>query len=286
MMYEERHPLGSEVDVYQLWQDTEKPFFKESDVEEYEETTYDVTYLYQIVEPTLSVYPAQGENTGTAVMIIPGGGYQLVAIEHEGHDLAKVMAKHGITAGVLKYRLPDPRTSTTPELVPLSDARRALALFRDMTHQYGFGRDTVGVVGFSAGSHLCAVMNFWPSEKRDEMPDFTGFIYGVSDLNSHNQSWLEEHLYHRSMNPEEIRKNTLLNLVDENSRPAFIVHACDDEICAVSESWLLAQAYMSKGLPVEFHLFPQGHHGFGMGSDEYGTIQWVTLFMHWLGRLG
>lgn len=95
-------------DVYKLWEGMEKPFYKTNDLKEYEKESWGVMCVFNVTEPTLTVYEAEGKNSGKAVVIIPGGGYSLVAIYHEGHDLAKVLAKEGITAAVLKYRLPNP----------------------------------------------------------------------------------------------------------------------------------------------------------------------------------
>jgi acetyl esterase/lipase len=148
-------------DIYNLWEGQKKPYYKENSLEEYEKESWGVMCVFNITEPTLIVYKAEGNNIAKAVVIIPGGGYSLVAIYHEGHDLAKVLAKQGITAAVLKYRLPNPESSDQPNMVPLSDARRALKLLRENAHRYGVKKDQVGVMGFSAGSHPSTVTCLW-----------------------------------------------------------------------------------------------------------------------------
>ena len=118
-------------DVYKLWEGLETPYYKENDLKEYEKvSSFNVVCAYDVTEPTLAVYKAEGENSGKAVILLPGGGYSMVAIYHEGHDLAKVLAKQGITTAVLKYRLPKTESSDQPHLVPLTDTRRALKLMR------------------------------------------------------------------------------------------------------------------------------------------------------------
>jgi len=267
---------------YKLWEFQNKPFFKENNLKEYEKEAWGTLCVYNITEPTLTIYAAKGENTGKSVIIIPGGGYSLVALYHEGHDLAKVLAAQGITAAVLKYRLPDSLTSDQPHLVPLADTRRALKLLRSKAPLYNIDKEKVGVMGFSAGSHLATVASLRKSDDIDENPNFSALIYGVTNLTEANLKWLEESLYYRKLTEEEIEQNTLLNLVAEDTPPAFLVHAYDDEICHVTESTLYAQKLFENNVMAEMHLFPKGGHGFGLGRKKDGTDQWVQLFINWL----
>jgi len=269
---------------YNLWEGQPKPFYKENSIKEYEEEAWGVICVFNVTEPTLTVYKAEGQNSGKAVVILPGGGYTLESIYHEGHNLAKVLAKNGITAAVLKYRLPNPESSDQPHLVPLWDTRRALSLLREKSDIYGIHKENVGVMGFSAGSHLATVTSLWKSDIRDENPDFSALIYGVTNLNETNLQWIEESLYFRKLTPKEIDQNTLLELVTDETPPAFLAHAYDDEVCDVSESTLYAGELREYHVPVEMHLFPKGGHGFGMGRQEDGTDQWVQLFVSWLLR--
>jgi len=276
------YPTAKTQEVYNLWEDQEKPFYQENNLEEYEEEVWGTTVVRNITKPTLTVYKAEGENTGKAVIIIPGGGYSVVAIYHEGYDLAKAIAEQGITAAVLKYRLPNSESSDQPQNVPLSDSRRALKLLRENAEMYGIEQNKVGVLGFSAGSHLATVTSLWKSEDSTENPNFSGLIYGVTILSDDNLKWLEESLYYRKLTGEEIAKNALLTLVNENTPRAFLVHAYDDGVCKVEESTLYAEFLHKHNVPVEMHLFPTGGHGFGMGREEGGTKQWVQLFINWL----
>ena len=205
-----------------------------------------------------------------------------MAIYHEGHDVAKVLAKQGITAAVLKYRLPDTATSDQPHLVPLSDARRALKLMREKSEKYGIQKEHVGVMGFSAGSHLAIVTGLWKSDVKEENPDFSVLIYGVTNLSETNLKWLEESLYFRKLTDEEMTQNRLLELVSNETPPAFLVHAYDDDICNVEESTLYAEKLVKHKVLVEMHLFPKGGHGFGAGREADGTDQWLPLFINWL----
>ena len=129
------------------------------------------------------------------------------------------------------------------------------------------------------------MVSLWKSEDEMENPNFSGLIYGVTNLKKDNLQWLENSLYYRKMTEEEIAKNRLLDLVSEDTPPAFMVHAYDDEVCHVSETTLYAEKLFEHKVPVEMHLFPKGGHGFGMGRAEDGTDQWVPLFVNWLKRM-
>ena len=196
--------------------------------------------------------------------------------------MAEFLAEHGITGVVLKYRLPNPESSDLPNLVPLTDSRRALVLLREMSEKYGIDKDKVGVMGFSAGSHLATVTSLWKSDVKEENPNFSALIYGVTDFGEANIKWIEESLYFRKLNEEELIQNRLLDLVTKDTPPAFLVHAYDDDVCKVTESTLYAEKLFEHGVSAEMHLFPKGGHGFGMGRKEGGTDQWPLLFVNWL----
>lgn len=265
-----------------LWDLEKAPFYKENNLKEYEKEAWGTQCVLDITVPTLTLYKAEGENTGKAVIIIPGGGYELVALYHEGYDLAEVLAKQGITAAVLKYRLPNLKTSDEPHLVPLADGRRALKIVHEKASSYEIDTSQIGVIGFSAGSHLATVLSLWKSEDEHENPDFSGLIYGVTTLSKGNLEWLERSLYHRELTPQEIEQNTLLNLVTSDTPPAFLVHANDDDVCKVEETTAYAEKLKENEVLAETHIFPNGGHGFGMGRASDGTNQWVSLFVHWL----
>ena len=282
MPFEQDNVLKKPQDIYRLWDGEDILYYKENHLREYEEDWETIRCVFNVTEPTLTVYQAERENTGKAVLVIPGGNYEMVAIHHEGYDLAKELSMHGITAAVLKYRLPNPETSDRPHLVPLSDARRALKLLREKAEKYGFQKDKVGVMGFSAGSHLATVTSLWKSEYKEENPNYSALIYGVTNFNDANIAWLERNLYFRELTEEEVTQNQLFDLITKDTPPAFLAHAYDDEICKVEETTLYAQKLFEHKVSAEVHLFPKGGHGFGVGLKEGGTDQWLKLFVNWL----
>jgi acetyl esterase/lipase len=276
--------VSAAQEVIEIWDGQPKPYSKANSVEEHEDSCWKTTCVYGVTEPSLTVYRASGKNSGRAVIVLPGGGYEAEAIYHEGYDVAKALSRAGITAAVLKYRLPDPRISDHPERVPLSDVRRAIQLLRSRSEAYDLHSGKVGLMGFSAGSHLATVASVWPAEQPEQEPDFSALIYGVSRLTKENREWLEKSLYHRELTDAEVEQNTLLERVSAETPPAFLVHALDDTVCHYAESTLYAEALTRRGIAVEMHLFANGGHGFGVGRDADGTSQWIELAVNWIKR--
>ncbi len=268
-------------DKFLLWENQEMPFAKENLLVEYEKIMWGTRCVFNVTEPTLTVYPAQGENSGKAVIVIPGGGYSLVAMFHEGHDVAIALSKKGITAAVLKYRLPNLEASDNPELLPITDTQKALQILQKMSDKYGFEKNQIGVMGFSAGGHLAA----FASSKEKLRPAFALIIYGCPKLHKENVSWLEESLFHRKMTREELYEYDLINRVNSHTPPTFLVHSLDDEVCHYTETTLYAKALREKEVLNEVHLFPKGGHGFGLGRKTDGTNQWISLAVNWIKRL-
>lgn len=268
-------------DKYPLWEEGKMPHYKENNIKEYEEESWGALCSFNVTVPELFVYPAKGENSGKAVIICPGGGYTVEAIYHEGHDVAKVLSDNGITAAVLKYRLPLKESSENPHLLPITDIQRALLMMREMSHSYEINKNQVGVMGFSAGAHLSA---FACSEEL-QRPNFALLIYGCPRLNEENIKWLEKDLYHRKMTQEEFDKNNLIERVNQENPPTFLVHSLDDETCNYKETTLYAEALRNNDVPNEVHLFPTGGHGFGLGRKEDGTDQWIGLAINWIKRM-
>ncbi len=277
-------PLSAQQEI-SLWGQESPPYSKESSLQEYVAPCWGADCAYQVVSPTLTIYKPEGKGDGNVVLVLPGGGYDVVAIFHEGSEIAEVLASKGTTAAVLKYRLPNPETSTHPELVPLSDVHQAMRMLRNEQAGLGIEAERIGVMGFSAGSHLATFASLHRIADTGLNPDFSMLIYGVTKLTPINQEWLEKSLFHRKLTGAEIAEQTLLDFVDENSPPAFLVHAMDDDTCHFTESTLYADALTRNGVDVEMHLFPHGGHGFGPGRREDGTDQWLTLATNWLNRL-
>jgi len=159
-------------EVIDLW-DGPAPYSKPNSLEEHIKESWGVPCVLNVTHPTLTVHPARGLNTGRAMIVLPGGGYEVESFVAEGRLIAEYLSSHGITAAVLKYRLPLFEASDQPHLVPISDARRAVSLMKSLSEEYGFERSKVGIMGFSAGGHLATAVSALPARNNDERPDFS-----------------------------------------------------------------------------------------------------------------
>jgi len=271
--------------VLELWPDQAPPYSKTVENPEYIDDCWGgVRCAHRVVIPTLTLYPSETKSQSW-VLIMPGGGYNVVAIYHEGSEIAEAFVERGISAAVLKYRVPDNRTATQPENVPFADFRRAMQMLRDEQEKAGVRHGKIGAVGFSASGHLAVYSMVHPDPTPELNPDFSVLVYGTSKLNPVNRDWLEKNLYYRSLTDEEEQMEVLLNWVTEDTPPAFLVHAVDDDVSHYTESTLYADALRNKGVDAEVHLFARGGHGFGPGRDRDGTGQWIDLATNWIKRL-
>jgi acetyl esterase/lipase len=271
------------ADVVDLWPG-QPPHSRPCDLEEAVKDSWGVPCVYNVTHPTLTIHQAQGESSRRAMIVVPGGGYEVESFVAEGELIAEFLASRGITAAVLKYRLPLAEASEQPHLLPLTDIRRAISLMRGLAESRGFDPSKVGVLGFSAGGHLAAAASVLASGHPDEVPDFTALAYPPTTMSPDNQQWLEERLFHRTMTPEERREYSLADQVGTSTPPAFVVHAFDDDVVPIRESELYIEALAAAGREVEVHFFARGGHGFGPGRAEDGTDQWLGLLASWVRR--
>lgn len=269
-----------------LWSDQAPPYLKPAEDLEFidDDCWGGVRCARHVTKPSLTLYPI-GSSQQTWLLVMPGGGYEAVAIEHEGSEIAQAFAARGISAAVLKYRVPDARTATKPEKVPFADFRQAMKILRTEQEKAGVRDGKIGVVGFSASGHLAVYSMVHPDPDPALNADFSILVYGSSDLNPVNRSWLEKTLYYRPLSKTEERNETLLDWVTKDTPPAFLVHAVDDTISPYTESTLYADALRDNDVDAEVHLFASGGHGFGPGRDKDGTSQWIDLAANWINRI-
>ncbi len=275
--------FGFAGDVIDLW-DGAPPYSKPGSIEETVIENWGVPCVKNITRPTMTIYPVVGENSGRAIVVLPGGGYEVESIVEEGRKIGEFLSSRGITAVVLKYRLPQAEISDTPWLLPITDARRAVELTRKLTHSYGIDPTKVGVVGFSAGGHLAASASVMPADDPAGVPDFAALVYPAVAPSEANREWLEETFFHRPMTEDEISHWDLVGRVDGSTPPTLLIHSYDDDVVPISESLLWADAMVDAGRDVEAHYFPLGGHGFGPGRAEDGTDQWLGLLANWIKR--
>lgn len=237
-----------------------------------------------VSRPTLTVYPAKGRNTGAAIIVSPGGGYEILAIDLEGTEVCRWFSAHGITAVLLKYRVPAPRSypnfGAYPESpIALEDAQRALGLVRYHAAEWHIDPHKVGVVGFSAGGHLVAAISTHfarrlyravdAADRQSCRPDFAIAVYPG----------------HLSLGTKRTELNPAIP-VTRRTPPTFIVQAENDPVDDVQNSLVYFAALKKAGVPVEMHLYAQGGHAFGLRPTQYPITRWPNLVETWLRTIG
>jgi acetyl esterase/lipase len=245
-----------------------------------------VTSVTNVTQPTMTVYAPEGKNTGAAVVVIPGGGFQILAIDFEGTEICDWLTSKGITCVLLKYRVPsapyvwqcDCRPHNLSISVPsLQDVQRTMRLVRFHAAQWHLDPHKVGVLGFSAGGYLTAEIstNFerrlYPpvdaADKESSRPDFAMPIYPG----------------HLATADGKLNPNVP---VSSKTPPSFLVQAEDDYVDGVKQSLIYYAALAKARVPVEMHLYANGGHAFGLRRTEFPITEWPRLAEVWLRTIG
>ena len=246
----------------------------------------------QVVTPTLTIYPpAASNNAHTAVIICPGGGYARLAFNKEGTDIAQILAKWGITAFVLKYRLPSDKIMEDKSTGPLMDAEQAIATVRAEAAKWDIDPNKIGIMGFSAGGHLAASLSVLYSKDLlgalnkqgvSLRPDFAILGYPVISM--------QKGITHAGSRDNLLGKNPDRALVDQFSTdqqvsqqtpPTFLVLAADDHGVAPANSLSYVAALQQFKIPVELHMYQNGGHGFGAVNTQ-SPDDWTGRLKNWL----
>lgn len=267
------------------------------------------TYVEHVSRPTLTVYSPTTRNTGVAVVVFPGGGYQGLAIDLEGTEVCDWLTSSGITCVVSKYRVPGndlypksapyPKSGPYPESpIALEDAQRTLGLVRLHATEWHIDPRKIGVLGFSAGGHLVAATSthferrlYSPVDAADAQscrPDFAVAIYpghlsfsaSESDREFGARAVAQERRPARefAINPD-IR-------VTAQTPPTFVLQAEDDPVDDVANSLAYYAALTKAGVPAELHVYPHGGHAFGLRRTKQAITKWPQLVETWLRTIG
>lgn len=231
-------------------------------------------------ETVLYIFEAdKAKATGQAILVCPGGGYSCVCIEWEGYKVAKWLASQGITAGVLKYRLPNGNA-----IVPLEDTIEALRTMRKLAPELGYDAAKVGMMGGSAGGHLTGyTSNFAPIGER---PAFAIMFYPVITSEEgycHKGSF--DHLLGKDATERERAYYSLETRVTKNTPPTLILTSDNDTLVPTVSSTRYYNALRKHGVKASMYIFPGGYHGFCMHEDVAFYELWQTLLMDWLKGL-
>lgn len=241
-----------------------------------------------VTKPTLEIYlPEKEKRTGTAVVIIPGGGYGVVVYQGEGISTAKQFAKNGIAAFVLKYRLPDDSTMLNKTIGPLQDAQQAIKFVRENAGRWEVDPNKIGIIGFSAGGHLAstAATHFEKPEIENRnntslRPDFQVVVYPVISM--------RDSLTHRDSRSNLLGRNPSKELIDQysnelqvtpNTPSAYITHAADDKTVDVDNSITYFESLRHHNVDAEMHIYPRGGHGFIFRQPD-----WMEPLLLWMKK--
>lgn len=244
-----------------------------------------VASIGKVSKPTMAVYSPSGKNTGAAVVVFPGGGYRILAIDLEGTEVCDWLTSKGITCVLLKYRVPGDRLTPKSGAYPdspmaLEDAQRTLGLVRLHAAEWGIDPHKIGVLGFSAGGHLVAAISthfkkrLYPAvdaaDKESCRPDFGVALYPGHMLENTSRDF--------QLNPYVP--------VTSDTPPTFLLQAEDDPVDTVKNSLVYYAALKKAGVPVEMHLYAHGGHAFGLRRTKFPITGWPELVEAWLGTIG
>lgn len=247
----------------------------------------------KVVTPTLSVFfPDKDSSNGSSVLIFPGGGYSHLAIDKEGTKVALWLNTLGITAFVLKYRLPNDQIMKAKTIGPLQDAQEAIRYIRRNAEKWKIKKDKIGVMGFSAGGHLAATLSthyndkvYQVSDSVSAKPDFSILIYPVISMNNEiTHKGSQNNLLGVSPSISLIDKFSNEQHVNSETPPAFIIHATDDLVVPAENSINYYLALKKYKIPAELHLYEKGGHGFGLGVKDTSQY-WTKDCENWLRRI-
>ena len=267
-----------------------------------------IEILKGVVRPTLTIFlPDPSKATGSAVIICPGGGYQILAMSHEGYDIAKKLNEEGIAAFVLKYRLPRKETMKDKSIGPLQDAQRAIQLVRENAKQWNLNPNKIGIMGSSAGGHLASTAGtHFQTAKIDNpnntnlRPDFMILNYPVisfSDSLTHNGSRIiliggktSASIINGSTKYKELgmAEEDVINYSNElqvtsKTPPTFITAPLTDKTVPVGNTFAFVAALQQNKVPVETFIYSKGEHGFGM-INPAAKEQWMDACLQWIKK--
>ena len=250
-----------------------------------------------VSRPTMTVYSPKGHNTGVAVVVFPGGGYRILAMDLEGTEICDWLTSRGITCVLLKYRVPgsgpwwdsEHHRRVYPKVqTALQDAQRTLGLVRKNAVAWHIDPRKIGVMGFSAGGHLAAAIstNFskrtYPlvdaADKLSCRPDFAVVVYP-------GHLWIHEDEDEPTRNYRDLGLRPDIR-VRHDTPPTFILQAQDDHVDGISQSLAYYVALNKAGVPVEMHLYAEGGHAFGVRPGKFPILKWPGLVETWLRTIG
>jgi len=252
--------------------------------------------VYQVGTPGFyAFFPSEQENKGAAVLICPGGGYERLAYQISGMQLAKWFNTLGVSAFVLNYRLPNSPDIQKREIAPLQDAQRAMRVIRSNAEKWRIKPDKIGVLGTSAGGHLAANLGTATEDsakigddldKQSFAPNFMILISPVISMGEYAHAGSKRNLLGANPSKELIEKYSMEKQITATTPAAFIVHAADDKAVSPRNSLLFYNALLDKNISASLHIFPKGGHAIALRNNPGSTDTWTNLCEMWLIEMG
>ena len=248
-------------------------------------------------KPSLTIYlPDQEKATGTAIVICPGGGYGHLAMDHEGHQVARWLNSFGVAGFICKYRHSRSGAGYRHP-IPLLDAQRAIRTVRSKARQWSVNPSRIGILGFSAGGHLTSTAGTHfdpgnpdaadPINRASCRPDFMVLVYPVVSL---NQPWTHKgsrkNLLGSDPDPKLVESLSNETQVTAQTPPAFLVHTWEDTAVPAENSIHFYLALRKAKVPAEMHVYLKGPHGFGLGREGFAASSWPTRCEAWMQAQG
>ncbi len=247
----------------------------------------------KVTIPTITPYfPEKGKANGTAVIICPGGGYSGLAIKSEGYDVAQEFAKIGVTAFVLKYRLPSDLIMVDKTIGPLQDAEQAMLIVRSRAAEWGLNPAKIGIMGFSAGGHLASTLaTHFDKVVIDNKsnvslrPDFAILMYPVITFGEKTHRGSKNNLIGANATQDMVDLYSNEKQVTANTPITFLVQAADDRTVPVENSLMFYNALLKANVKGEMHIYAEGGHGFGLNNRK-SKAHWFDWCTSWLDTNG
>ncbi|MGN6639368.1 MAG: alpha/beta hydrolase [Mucilaginibacter sp.] len=250
-------------------------------------------WITDVSVPTITPYiPEKGKATGTAIVIFPGGGYAGLASGHEGRAVAQEFNKIGVTAFVVKYRLPNDSIMVDKTIGPLQDAQRAIQLVRERAKDWRIDPHKIGIIGFSAGGHLASTLATHYSkaviDNKNNInlrPDFAMLIYPVITFGEYAHIGSRENLIGKNPSQQLIDLYSNEKQITTDTPPTFLIHATDDDVVPVQNSIMFYEGLLKNKVKAEMHIFEAGGHGFGLINPK-SKDHWFDWAVNWLNENG
>jgi acetyl esterase/lipase len=245
--------------------------------------------IIHVIQPELIAYfPTKPDSLKTAIIICPGGGYQRLAIENEGYDIARALNNMGITAFVLKYRLPNDTCVINKKIVPLQDVQQAMYLLKSNAEMYNINAENIGIAGFSAGGHLAAMLSTHYDfaaidAAKDSLlkPKFSVLIYPVITMNdSLTHSGSKTRLLGKDATKNDLIFYSCEQNINSKTPPAFLVLTADDKVVNPENGISYYNGLRKNKIATEIHIYQTGGHGFGLNLPNNDT--WINRLQKWL----